>query len=142
MPEHGVFIFQNWIYMAVYILYPTTKFIAKRNHVNFFVRSLVCCSFGAIFLSTRIFFDNADIYEKQIWVDALVLVKKSSKSELSWRFLSRLKFACHFLANLADRPGIYIESPYETNFSRDVCLNSLKSGGQHFKEPLVADMVI
>ena len=36
---------------------------------------------------------------------------------------------CHFLENLADRPGIYIETPYETSFPRDVCLNSLKSGG-------------
>ena len=35
----------------------------------------------------------------------------------------------HFLANSADRPGIYIETLYKTNFPRDVYLNSLKSGG-------------
>ena len=34
------------------------------------------------------------------------------------------------------------ETPYETSFPRDVCLNSLKSGGQHFKETLVADMML
>ena len=50
-----------------------------------------------------IFFRNLDR------VDAIVLVKKSSKSEPSSRFLSRSKFenfACHFLANSADRPRI------------------------------------
>ena len=41
--------------------------------------------------------------------DAVDFVKKSSKSELSLRFLSHSKsenFACHFLANSADRPRI------------------------------------
>ena len=39
------------------------------------------------------------------------------------------KLTCHFSANFADRPRIYIEPPYEPNFPRDVCLNSWKSGG-------------
>ena len=34
----------------------------------------------------------------------------------------------HFLANSADRLGIYIETLYKTNFPREVCLNSVKSG--------------
>ena len=41
--------------------------------------------------------------------DAVDFVNKSSKSELSSRFLSHSKsenFACHFLANSADRPRI------------------------------------
>ena len=41
--------------------------------------------------------------------DAVDFVKKSSKSELSSRFLSHSKsknFVCHFLANSADRPRI------------------------------------
>ena len=41
--------------------------------------------------------------------DAVDFVEKSSKSELSSRFLSHSKsenFACHFLANSADRPRI------------------------------------
>ena len=51
----------------------------------------------------QIFFRNLDR------AGAVDFVKKSSKSELSSRFLSRLKFgnfACHFLANSADRPRI------------------------------------
>ena len=51
----------------------------------------------------EIFFRNL------VWVVAIDFVKKSSKSEPSSRFLSRLKFgkfARHFLANLANRPRI------------------------------------
>ena len=40
----------------------------------------------------------------------------------------------HFLANSAKRPRIYIETHCETNFPRDVCLNSSKSGGCDFRE--------
>ena len=91
------------------------------------------------------FFDGAKFLKTKIWSDAIDFVKKSSKSEPSSRFLSRLKvgkFVCHFWANSADRPRIYIETLYKSNIPRDVCLNSLKSGGWHFKETLVADMMI
>ena len=40
------------------------------------------------------------------------------------------------------RPGIYIETLYESNFPRDVCLNFSKSGGYVFRESRVADMMI
>ena len=48
------------------------------------------------------------------------------------------KSTCHFLANSADRPRIYIETLYKSNVPRDVCLNSSKSGGWVFKATLVA----
>ena len=56
------------------------------------------------------FFDDAKIFEKLDRGAAIDFVKKSSKSELSSRFLSRSKFeniARHFLANSADRPRIW-----------------------------------
>ena len=84
------------------------------------------------FSATWNFFRRRENFEKKVWSDAIDFIKKLSKSDASSRFLSRLKvgkFACHFLANSADRPGIYIETPYKSNFPRDVCLNSLKSGG-------------
>ena len=103
--------------------------------IRSFVRSLARSLAGA--LVAKIFrrrenFGDAKILEKKVWVVAIVFVKKSSKSEPSSRFLNRLKFgkfACHFLANSADRPRIYIETLYKTNFPWDVCLNSSKSGG-------------
>ena len=55
------------------------------------------------------FFDDAKIFEKLDRGAAIDFVKKSSKSELSSRFLSRSKFeniARHFLANSADHPRI------------------------------------
>ena len=58
-----------------------------------FLRSFGGESLGAEnFLAARKFFDGAKISEKKVWVDASDSVKKSSKSELSSRFLSRLKF--------------------------------------------------
>ena len=54
----------------------------------------------------------------------------------------REKSTCHFLANSADRPGIYIETLYKSNFPRDVCLNSSKSGRWIFKGTLVADVMV
>ena len=81
------------------------------------------------FSATQKFFRRRGNFEKKVWSDAIDFVKKSSKSEPSLRFLSRSKFESHFSANSADRPGIYIETPYKSNFPRDVCLNSLKSGG-------------
>ena len=62
------------------------------------------------FLAARKFFDDAEISEKKVWVDASDSVQESSKPELSSQFLSRSnfrKFACHFSANSADRPRIY-----------------------------------
>ena len=55
------------------------------------------------------FFWRRAIFKKKVWSDAVDFVKKSLKSEPSSRFLSRSKFekfACHFLANSADRPRI------------------------------------
>ncbi len=55
------------------------------------------------------FFRRRAIFKKKVWSDAVDFVKKSLKSEPSSRFLSRSKFenfACHFLANSADRPRI------------------------------------
>ena len=40
----------------------------------------------------------------------------------------------HLLANSADRPGIYIETLYKSNFPRDICPNSSKSGKYDFRE--------
>ena len=54
-------------------------------------------------------FDGAKFFEKLDRVAAIDFVKKSLKSELSSRFLSRLKFeniARHFLANAANHPRI------------------------------------
>ena len=88
-----------------------------------FVRSSVVRS-PRFFRRRDNFFDDAKIFEKKVWVDAIDFVQKSSKSELSSVFLSRSKlkkFTCHFLANLADRPGIYVETLYESNFPQDVC---------------------
>ena len=56
------------------------------------------------------FFDGAKFFEKLDRVVAIDFIQESSKSEPSSRFLSRSKFrkfTCHFLANSADRPGIY-----------------------------------
>ena len=41
--------------------------------------------------SSRKNFGNAEIFEKKVWVVAIDAFQKSSKSELSARFLSRLK---------------------------------------------------
>ena len=83
--------------MAVYILYPTKRFVANVPPVNFFVRSFVCRSF--VVRSPRSFcwrefflFDGAKMFENKVWVDAIDFIQKSSKSELSSRFLSRSKF--------------------------------------------------
>ena len=60
--------------------------------------------------SSRNFFVDTKSLEMLDWVGAIDFVKKSSKSELSSRFLSRSKFenfARHFLANSADRPRIW-----------------------------------
>ena len=57
----------------------------------------------------EIFFRRRAIFKKKVWSDAVDFVKKSLKSEPSSQFLSRSKFenfACHFLANSADRPRI------------------------------------
>ena len=61
------------------------------------------------FSATRNFVRRRENFEKKVWSGAIDFVKKSSKSEPSSRFLSRLKFgkfACHFLANSANRPRI------------------------------------
>ena len=122
--------------MAGYILYPTKRFVANVPPVNFFVRSFVCRSF--VVCSARSFrwrefvFDGAKIFENKVWVDAIDFVQNRRNRSLSSRFLSRSKFqkfTCHFLAKFADRPGIYIETLYESNFPRYVCRNSSKSGG-------------
>ena len=55
--------------------------------VRSFVRSLV----AIIFHRRENFFGRAKILEKKVWVAAIDSVKKSSKSELSSRFLGRLK---------------------------------------------------
>ena len=92
------------------------------------------------FWSARKFLDGPKIFQKLDRLDAVDFVKKSSKSEASSRFLSRSKFenfACHFLANLADRPRIRADSLK----SRDDRLNSSKSGRWIFEGTLVADMV-
>ena len=72
----------------------------------------------------EIFFDGAKIFWKlDRRVVAIHFVQELSKSEPSSRFLSRStfwKFTCHILANSANRPGIYIEIPYKSNFPRDV----------------------
>ena len=59
--------------------------------------------------SHKKFSDGAKLFEKLDRVAAIDFVKKSSKSELSSRFLSRSKLentARHFLANSADHPRI------------------------------------
>ena len=71
--------------------------------------SLLVRSFVVIFGRRENFLDGPKIFQKLDRLDAVDFVKKSSKSEPSSRFLSRSKFenfACHFLANLADRPRI------------------------------------
>ena len=93
------------------------------------VRSGLRSRIGLALISVRI--GPTKIFEKLDRVVAIDFVQESSKSEPSSRFLSRSKlwkFTCHFLANSADRPGIYIETPYKSNFPWDVCLNSSKSG--------------
>ena len=55
-----------------------------------FVRSLAGALVAKIF-RRRGNFGDAKIFEKKVWVVAIVFVKKSSKSELSSRFSSRLK---------------------------------------------------
>jgi len=83
-----------------------------RSFVRSFVRSLARSPARA--LVAKIFrrrenFGDAKICFKKVWAVAIDFVQESSKSELSSRFLSRLKFenfARHFLANSADRPRI------------------------------------
>ena len=73
-----------------------------------FVRSLA----GALvaqFFRRRENFGGAKIFEKKVRAVAIDSVQISSKSELSSRLWSRLKFenfARHFLVNLADRTRI------------------------------------
>ena len=63
----------------------------------------------ALMSSARNIFDGAIFFQKIDRVEAIKTVQESSKSELSSRFLSRLKFeksTRHFWANSADRPRI------------------------------------
>ena len=79
-----------------------------RSFVCSFARSLAGALVAKIF-RRRENFGDAKILEKKVWAVAIDFVQESSKSELSLRFLSRLKFenfARHFLANSADRPRI------------------------------------
>ena len=78
------------------------------SFVRSFARSLAGALVAQIF-RRRENFGGAKIFEKKVRVVAIDSVQKSSKSELSSRFLSRLKFenfARHFLVNSADRPRI------------------------------------
>ena len=65
-----------------------------------------------------------------------------SRAKFCWSATSRQKirekFTRHLLTNSAKRSRIYIETLYGTNFPRDVCLNSSKSGGYKFRGSLVA----
>ena len=90
----------------------------------------------AIFFRRReTVFVRAKIWEKKVWADAIDSVQKSSKSELSLRFLGRLKFAeftRHFLVTSVDRPkirGVLVSNSHE---SWDDWPNSSKSGVQNF----------
>ncbi len=51
------------------------------------------------------------------------------------------KSTCHFWANSADCPRIYIETLDKSNVPRDVYLNSSKSGKWIFRGTLGADVV-
>ena len=60
--------------------------------------------------STTRKFRRRENFRKKIWAAAIVFLQKSSKSELSSRFLSRSKFenfARHFLANSDKPPRIW-----------------------------------
>ena len=76
-----------------------------RSFVRLYVLLLAC---RANFSATRKFWRRKHFWKKN-WAVAIVFLQTSWESELSSRFLSRLKFenlACHFLANSGDRPRI------------------------------------
>ena len=108
----------------------TRKFQQSSGKFRRFVR---CDVHAKIFCRRGIFFDGAKIFKKLDRVVAIDSVKKSSKSELSSRFLSRSKYGNSHATFGRIQPIVpgFTSKPfynYKTNFHRDVCLNSSKSG--------------
>ena len=83
-----------WPFLFNGSAYASDPYSFVRSFVRSFARSLACSLAGA--LVAKIFrrrenFGDAKILQKKVWVVAIVLVQKSSKSELSSRFSGRLK---------------------------------------------------
>ena len=83
--------------MTASILYPSITTRLRRSPGTFrhlvrsIVRALRICFSSRNFRRRENFFVRAKIWEKKVWTDAINSVQKSSKSEPSSRFSSRLK---------------------------------------------------
>ena len=100
------------------------------SHYRTAVGSVISDIVPAIFFRCHENFEKSSLGHRDRFRQKIVKIGVSSQFLSSLKFW---KFTCHFLANFADRPRIYIETLYESNFPQDVFKNSSKRGGQHCK---------